>query len=420
MDLRQINTLWRPFYGMLQKGVNLLIPEWERLGRLQGHRQLSMRSINWPVELTHGGGVVFTEDGGSVARASSNEPVEATDTWRHIAKRFEVSYDVITLENDSKVSDQQIEKQLRYQAADALRSIKRMVSIHFYGFPDAVLFEAGGAGSGATALPVENLYGQDGVEPRFIRDYITAGKDRVAIVDPSDGTISHSSLVTAINETTGVLTLEDSGTWDATDVVVLYNHAIEGEGTDFGRGINGLLHLTRGQIVHNIDRDEHPDWAAAVDISDYDAVLNGKDMFRWFQDIEQRSDHAPQWMYTTTDIIAEGGGSQLDQRRYDASDNSMKLGFDRLVAMGVTLEGRPYTPAGHLFIGSNTALRKIAPDDKPKDVVTSGDRSQGGHSFKQYENRLGFYNDMAFRINPTVVSRLGLGVVSEVKDTPPE
>jgi hypothetical protein len=118
--------------------------------------------------------------------------------------------------------------------------------------------------------------------------------------------------------------------------------------------------------------------------------------------------------YTTIGAIAAGGGTQLDQVRYGADPDTLSLGFSKLVMQGVTLQGRPYVPAGYLFLGSPTALRKLSPDEAPKDVVDGGEKMG---SFQQYTNRLGFYKDQVFRANLTVTARLGLGVVSGITES---
>jgi hypothetical protein len=136
LDTTIINTIWRPVYGELIKGLRLLTPEWANLRQLRGFTQLSPRSINWPVELVHGGGMAFSTDGGSTARASSNAPPEATDDWTHLVGRFEVGFDGMV---DTKMSASAIERQVKYQAADKLRSFQRAIAMGYYGYPDAIL-----------------------------------------------------------------------------------------------------------------------------------------------------------------------------------------------------------------------------------------------------------------------------------------
>lgn len=423
MDTTVITNIWKPVYGQLVKGLRLLTPEWGNLKQMKGFTQLSPRSINWPVELQHGGGMAFTSDGGSTARASSNAPPEATDSWTHLVGRFEVSFDVMA---DSKMQSASIEKQVRYQAADKLRSFKRAVAMGFYGYPDAILFLATGANvsnpSGSqTAFGIDALYGDAGaLASNFrIRDFLADEKDWINVKTAETATSRNATpaQVKAINETSDIITV-DSGTYFGAsiadnDAVVLANQILSGSADDLNLGLNGLLHLTRGTTVHNLAGATYLDWVAGVDVSSYGAALGGADLYEWFETIEQRSGHPVKWGYTTVKAIAAAGGSELDQRRYGSDEDTMRLGFKKLNVMGVQVEGRPYCPSGHLFLGSPTALKKIAPDEDVRDVVETGNRAGG---FMQYQDRLGFYKDQVIRAQMGVVSRLGLGVVSGVTE----
>jgi hypothetical protein len=423
MDTTVINTVWRPVYGMLVRGLALLTPEWENLGALENFKKLSPRAIYWPIELTHGGGIAYTSDGGSTARASSNAPVEATDTWKHMVSRFEVGYDSMDAENDAKFTEQQIEKQVRWQAGDKLRSFRRAVAINYYGHNTGHVFLAEGTASNPsstyTKVRVKDLYGETGLAvPARIRDYITVNKDYLNIHSGTTSTVRDGGLVSAIDESTNDITIntaaDQSGTVTAGDAIVLFNQVLSGSVDDQDLWFNGMLDLTRATTLHGIATSAQPDWVPGVDESSYGSALNGTDSYKWFETISQRSDHPVKFGYTTIDAIATGGGTQLDQIRYSADADTMKLGFSKLVLMGVTLEGRPYVPAGYLFLGSPSALRKLSPDEAPKDVVDGGEKAG---SFQQYTNRLGFYKDQVFRAQLTVVSRLGLGVVSGITES---
>jgi hypothetical protein len=421
MDLTIINTVWRPVYGELVQGLRLLTPEWANLKQLKNFRQLSPRAINWPVDLQFGGGIAATTDGGSLARAVSNAPVEATDTWKHFTGRFEIGYDELVDEGDSKFVKQEIEKQVRYQAADKLRAFRRAVAMMFYGHSTGVLFIVTSANDGADSIVVEDFYGDNGVAlPSRLRDYITPGLDYIAIHDTSGADAELvRALVTSVDDATSTLQLAiptDLSGVAAGDKVVLANQVLTADAdTDLDGWMNGLLDVTRAASLHGITSAAQPDWVAGVDESAYGAVRGG-DLYRFFEDINQRSSFPVEWAYTTIGAIAEMGASELDQRRYGSDDNTMRLGFRSLNVMGVSVQARPYVPAGHLFIGSNGALRKLSPDEgspDPMNVVESGEKAG---SFQQYTDRLGFYKDQVFRAQITAVQRLGLGVVDGVTE----
>jgi hypothetical protein len=414
MDLTTVNTIWRPVYGDLVRAVALLTPEWSQLKSLTNFDMLSPRAINWPVELDHGGGIAATENGGSTARATTTSPVEATDTWKYFTGRFEVGFDELLAENQGRFSKQQIEKQLRFQAGQKLRAFRKAFAINFYGHNTGVLFLVND-GTPDDTITVDSLYGEDGLTPDRIRDYLQAGEDTLAFINPADDSERGRALVSSIDESTSTITLDsDPGAAD-NDYVVLANQVITDEGSDHDRWMNGFLDLYRATTLHDISSSDKPDWAPAVDEASYGAALSGKDAYKWFEEISQRSGHDVEWGYTTNGVIAEAGGAELDQRRYGDDQDTMRMGFNRLNMMGVVLEGRPYVPDGYLFLGSNTVLRKLSPDESsdPQNVVTSGDRAG---SFQQYNDRLGFYKDQVIRSNLVCINRLGLGVVDGITE----
>lgn len=421
MDLTVINEVWRPVYGELVQGLRLLTPEWAALEKLENFEQLSPRAINWPVDLRFGGGIAATEDGGSLARAVSNSPVEATDTWKHFTGRFEVGFDELDAEGDSKFARQEIEKQIRYQARDKLRAFRRAVAMMFYGKSTGVLFHVDTVDDANDEFTVNNFYGVSGLAvPDRLRDYIQPGTDYIAIHDTSSGDSELvRGLVGSVDDSTNTISFDsaqDLSSVASGDKVVLANQVITGEGSDLDRWMNGLLDLTRATTLHGISSANQPDWTAGVDQSSYGQALSGQDMYQFFETIEQRSDMPVEWAWTTVGVIAAAGGAELDQRRYGSEEDTMRLGFQKLNVMGTQVSGRPYCPSGHFFMGSNSALRKLSPDEgapEPQNVVETGEKAG---SFQQYTDRLGFYKDQLFRAQLTAVSRLGLGVLDGVTE----
>ena len=420
MDLTVINNVWRPVYGELIQGLRLLTPEWANLKQLKNFRQLSPRAINWPVDLQFGGGIAATEDGGSLARAVSNQPVEATDTWKHFVGRFEIGYDSLEDGGASKFVKQEIEKQVRYQAADKLRSFRRAVAMMFYGKNTGILFIVSAVDDGADTVTLKDFYGIASLAvPARIRDYISVGLDYIAIHDTNSADAELVRVVVeGINESTNVLSLPsgtDLSSVEVGDKIVLANQVITDEGSDLDRWMNGLLDLTRNTTVHGIAEADQPDWVVGVDVSSQ-GDLRGSDFYTFFEDINARSTYQVEWAYTTIGAIADMGSSELDQRRYGSDDQTMRLGFRNLNVMGVSVQSRPYVPATFMFIGSNGALRKLSPDEGSPETANVVDTGEKAGSFQQYPNRLGFYKDQIFRAQLTVIQRLGLGVVSGITE----
>ena len=410
MDTTVITNVWRPLYDELVTGFRLLTPEWGKLKSLKNFKQMSLRSINWPVDLLYGGGIAITYDGGPTTRATSNAPVEATDSWVHMAGRFEISYDAFTMNADSRVKRQQIKKQLAYQVRDKLRAFQKRMSVMFYGKNDNVLCLVAGAESAQTVIELDDLYGISGLT-FTASDLFRAGKDYVAFLDTSSSdAILDIVQVTAVDDSTTAITVSAAVTVADGDKVVLANHIsnvsadTNHDGTADGNtvGFNGLLSLCSDTTVHNISGSTYPEWTASTDEA-LSAALSGAKLYKAFELAHKESGYRPDFAYTTIGAIAAGGGSELDQRRYNAKDDTMRLGFRSLNVMGVPVEGMLFCPAGHFFAGSSSALRKLAPDEDTKVVKTGGPQE-----FAFYGSQLGYYRDQVFRAQLTAISRKAL------------
>jgi hypothetical protein len=398
MDTVLIDEVWRPYYGKLVKGFQVLTPEWAFLKKLKNFDQLSPRQIVWPVDLITGGGIAMTYDAGPTARATSNAPVEATDTWKHMTGRFEISYDVLTLNNSSKVARQQIVKQVRYQVRDKLKSFKKRMSYGFYGHNDGVLALIAGVG-GAPEYTLKDRYGETGLATDV--SWLTPGKDYVAVIETGVGLRTAGiQLVTAVNRATQSMTLAGAVTTPSIgDQVVLANH-IDGTTFDLNRSFNGMLDITSAATLHNIATSAQPDWSASIDEA-LSAALSGAELYKAFETTEKESGYRPDFAWTTIGAIAQAGGSELDQRRYSDKEDTMRLGFRKLNVMGVQTEGMLFCPPGHFFSGSSKALKKLSPDEDVKVVATGG--PQGG--FVYYQSQLGYFKDQVFRVQLTALSR---------------
>lgn len=397
-----INEVWRPFYGDLVEGFQLLTPEWKFFKPLKNFKQFSLRQIIWPVDLIIGGGISMTVDGGSTSRAASNAPVDATDSWAHMTGRYEVSYDVVTLNNAAKVAKQQIVKQLAYQTRDKLKAFRKRMSWGFYGHADGVMALVLSA-AGAPTYTLKDRYGETGLATDVT--WITPNKDYVAIIDPGGPTIRGIELVTAVDRTLQDVTLAASIAGAAVnDQLVFANHisnVAADTDTDLNQGFNGLLDITSAASLHGITTASQPDWSAAIDTA-LGGSLSGTVLYKDFETASKESGHSTDFAWTTIGAIASAGGAQLDQRRYGADDDTLRLGFKKLNIMGVQTEGMLYCPPGHFFAGARSALRKLTPDTEVKDFKTGG--VMGG-SFVAYPNDLGYYKDQVFRIQLTAISR---------------
>ena len=434
-----MNEIWRPIYGKLMVGIRQVTPEWRQLKQLKKFQELSPRYIKWPIILRNGGGIAFTEDGGSLARPGTNRMPEGTGTWTYITGRIQTSFDAIV--KGGGMGKQQISSQLGEMAADKLRAFQRHVAIWYYGKPDNILFKAQAtsarvSSSNQATITLKDLYGSGGTIPQTLEvaDYISEGGLDYITVHNGTGSGTRANFerkrVSAIRERGNTanpprITVDGvTANWtqvQAGDAIVFANQYLDDAPDDYNRGLNGLLHLCRDETVHGINQGTWSGWRPSVDVSS-GVGLDHQRLYIWRKRIKNRSGMDVSWMHTTYGVIAAAGGgevvavsgrakvdSQPSLRRYDAGADAMRLSFESLKVGKLEVMGRTYCPPGHLFMGSKNAVQKLAPDQDLRNVVQSGEFAD---SWQQVPHQLAGYHDQVMRTQMVAKCRAALGVVS--------
>jgi hypothetical protein len=421
MDTTVINNVWRPLYGELEQAFKLLTPEWALLKRLKGWKQLSERSVNWPVDVKFGGGVHASGDGLSPARALSKTPEEATETWAWFTRRFEVSMAVMTARMDGKMRRQKIKEQLTYQAMDAFDGYRKRLAIAFYGFQDNVLCEIDSA-AGAPTYTLKDRYGRTALP--VTTDVFTPGVDYVAIIDPGGPTERGRDQVTAVNAATPSITLAASVAAAATNDLVVFGNALDTTAgvNDLDAGFPGLLEHAHTTLLHGIDGATFPEWMPSSVTDKSAAALDEGELYQAFVSSNRRSPYKIDLAISTPGVIAAAGGAQLDKRRYSANPGQVYLGFQDLITMGVTVMIGEFCPSGYFFADSTDSMRRFSPDDNPFSVGVSGntptfDGSVTSTEFIYGGTYLGFYADSVFRAGITRRSRRSQVVFYDVLES---
>ncbi len=398
-----------PIHGKLVAGVNFITPEFSKLQRLQNFMELSPREMKWPVDLEFGGGVAYTVDGGTVAHATNNEPVEATATYAWLTKRFDVTFGQFVDRQNARFRRARIVEQLSYQGKQAIRAFHKRVAVAFYGQSDNVLCLVQQV-TGDPTWELKDHYGITGAVPPV--KMFTPNRDTVAFIDPGGPTVRGRSKITATAQGPPA-TITTAGTIAGaaiSDQVVLANQG-DGTGTDLDLGFAGIYEHANATSLFGISSVTWPDWAPGLFNSNLAAVLTGKELFTAFETSEQASDYTPDFAFTTIGVVAAAGGAQLDQRRYSADDDVMRIGFKNISVMGVTPETSPWTPAGWFLADSTRSLMKMAPSNDIQAVEESGSK------FRAYDDYLGYFCDQVFRIALPRKSRASLVLYMGVTDS---
>lgn len=260
-----VTNIWRQVQGDLATGLQFENEEWEMVDDFVPPEDLpfSARSVEIPIDIIEGAGVASIPEGGIEARESSPNARLITITMQQFNKRFNAS----RLAMYADKTEAQIEKQLRFQGAHALRDISRHFSDYFYGTSNAYLAQNKTTQTATTmTMSLMNGYAQSGVtDGTFISNKFKVG-DYVALV--SGGALVSNAIgkVGAV-ATTPTLTI----TWNGSVVATSGDYVVKANSkgntaladTDYSRGLVGLIDITTTASVHSLSNATDANWDVA-------------------------------------------------------------------------------------------------------------------------------------------------------------
>jgi hypothetical protein len=263
-----VNKIWRKVQGKLQTGLQYVCEEYQMLDDLQKFDiNVSAREITVPLDIDEGAGVASINEGDYEAMPFTPNVEEITLTWINLSKRFTASLTAMYL--DQYNQEAQIKRQLKHQGAHAVRDIARDWSDRFYGVSLGYIAQTPTVFTAATAtFTLTNGYGDSSItDTTFISDKLRVN-DRIALIRAGAiVTNSVGGLVTSIT-TAGVVVAVFSGTVTsvANDFIVKANSQEQTTiaGTDYNKGMVGLLDVLKTASIHSLSSATVPNWQPAL------------------------------------------------------------------------------------------------------------------------------------------------------------
>lgn len=360
--------VWRKVQGDLMTGFNFMAEEYEMLDSLKQFKiDWSAREIIVPIDLNEGAGVASIPEGGWEAVPSSPSVEEITLSWILLNKRFTATLTAQYI--DQRNQEAMIRRQIVHQGKKAVEAIGQTFADYFYGFSTGYIArletDPGGANTSHT-LSLDDGYGVAGIDTNsFIVDKIKVG-DRVALVRSAALVTNAIGTVTARDKSAGTIAVTWIGSVDpAEDDYLVKANSQENEslaGTDYNRGLTGLLEVTTSASVHSLSSSTNENW---------DVALNDSTSAR-FDTV---------YLLQAQDSIADaGGGSVTDilmaRGVYrDALDNlhgmvrfdspfSLQLDGE-LKSRGVNIRRTKRVPNGYVFAYDKKSFRRMTLLRKP-------------------------------------------------------
>lgn len=368
-----LQGLWRKVQGKLRVAAEFMYQEWDDLLNFTNFDvDWSTREITAPFDLSAGTGVASIPEGGYEARPSSPATVDASFTWCHLNGRFTVSK--ISKMIQQKQPGAMLANQMKYQGRKKLEAIGQWISDSFYGFSTGVRAKVGsisaGAGTTAQTVVLKDAHGvaglgSTGTAPFYVLNLVRPG-EYVAFVRAGALVASSIGLVAAVTAATPSIdiTFAVAPTLNANDQMVFAN-SLENttiEGTDYNKGLTGVLDAMTSVSLQGISSATYPLWQPS-----YTDTAAGR-----FTNIGLRR--------MKQGISNTGGGTLTDIRwsfgvendifaqlsaglRYDDIGNMQMDGEPR--AKGVTLTATRAVPPGYVFGWDRKAVGKMVLLPKP-------------------------------------------------------
>lgn len=407
-----MNKIWRKVQGDLMMGFNFMAEEYEMLDSLKQFKiDWSAREIIVPIDLNEGAGVASIPEGGWEAVPSSPSVEEISLSWILLNKRFTATLTAQYI--DQQNQEAMVRRQIVFQGRKAVEAIGADFADRFYGFSTGVLaLLSGDPGTAATShtLTLDDGYGVATIdEAAFIVDKFKVG-DRVALVRSGALVANAIGTVTARDKAAGTIDVTWIGSVDPADNdAVVKANSQENEtiaGTDYNRGLVGLLDVTTSDTVHGL--------SASTDNANWNVALNDTTSAR-FDTV---------YLLNIQDAIADnGGGSVTDiimaRGVYrDALDNQLgSLRFDspfnlqldgELKARGVKITRTRRVPSGFVFAFDRKSYHRMTLLRKP----TAGSAPQWRDGEK-IPDRSGKVFSIDFPVALVVTNRANFVVMSE-------
>lgn len=261
-----LNKVWRKSQGKLLTGYQTMTEEW---GWVEGLKNfdinISAREITTPVDLNKPYGTAIIPEGGYEGNPGTPNVEEITLTWSNYNQRWTTT---LTSRYLSKLGqDNKIIDQFKYQSMKAIEALSNSVGRDFYGFSTGVIaLNTTVATQASGTYTIGSGYGLAAITSgTFLASLFNVG-DRVALVRAGVLVGNAIGVITAVNQTTGALTITWNGSVTSAnnDQVVFANNvenATLAGGTSFNLSLVGLMDMTQSASLHGLTNAA---WVAAL------------------------------------------------------------------------------------------------------------------------------------------------------------
>jgi hypothetical protein len=262
-----LNAMWRKVQGDVALALQFESEEWDLLGDMDEYDiDWSAREITIPVDIIKGVGIAKIPEGGYEARPSSPNLRDLTITWSLYNGRFSISKTAKWIDQSNR--EAMLTRQIVQQGKSKMRALASQFSDDFYGFSTGILCDTStGATQTNGVYTIEDAYGVAGIDDKPYLDSLFEVGDYVALIRSAALVTNAIGVITAKTAATPSLTITWAGSVDsdANDSIVKANSMENATlaGTDYNRGLVGLLDALTSSSVHSLTTSTEPNWNVA-------------------------------------------------------------------------------------------------------------------------------------------------------------
>lgn len=356
-----LEEIWRKVQTKVQKGLEFGSDEYMNLDDLQEFEvDWSSREITVPLDINEGAGIASIQEGGYEARPSSPEVAELSLSWVLFNGRFTVTKTSHWVEERSPRA--LLTKQMKYQAMKKVQDLGRHFGDYFYGFSTGVLCETTTAATQSSGTySLNDGYGQSGIDnAAYIARMFKVG-DYVALVRSGSLVTNAIGQVTAVSASTPSITVTWNGsvTSVAADQVVkansLENETLAG-GTDYNKGLVGLLDMVTSTSVHSLSSSSVANWDVAYSDTG-GGRFTGVKIHRARQEIQNEGGGDLNCIYVDQGVERDMVALQQAAVRFSSPFNMEMDGSVK--TKGTTIKAWKRVPPGYAFPVDRRSIRKM-------------------------------------------------------------
>jgi hypothetical protein len=386
-----VNVVWRKVQGDLAVGLQFDNDEWNMVDDFVAPEGTpwSAREVTIPIDIIEGAGIASIPEFGVEARESSPNLREITITMQQFNGRFNAS--LLAMYGDK--AEAQITKQLKLQGAKKIQDLSRHFSDYFHGVSNGYLAQINAASTATTGTyTLIGGYGVSGItSSAFLSDKLRVG-DYVALIRSSALVSNAIGKVGSITKSTGVIVV----TWNGSVVAASADYVVKANskenttiaGTDFSRGLVGMVDICTASSVHSLATSTDDNWDVA-----YSDTASGR--FSGTKVIRAEDEIRNEGGGKVTTLLMDQGVRRdwinLERAAVRFSDPLSMETDGNVKSKGRKIVASKRVPPGYVYAFDKSALSKWTLLPKPDGNFSWGDG-------KEYIDE----NGMVFRIDMPV------------------